>query len=272
MTGRLCVPAMCVALLCLYPFIFSTGGGNTLHTTIAPNTLTDQQIRIVSNQRVFFGHQSVGDNIIQGIRDISASDPRLKLNIVESRHPETVSGPAFIETHVGQNTDPQSKNADFLAIVQQGFEGIALLKYCYVDISQDTDVANVFHAYQATVERTRTNNPAVRIVHVTVPLTVADFTATGWLRSLLGRNSAQNDNIKRSQFNALLRQNYRTELLFDLADVESTRADGTRSFFKNGSGIAYTLAPEYTTDGGHLNAEGRRLAAQKLLEVLASVQ
>jgi lysophospholipase L1-like esterase len=241
-------------------------------TAVAEETmLTDQQVQALSSAKVFFGHQSVGVNIIEGIRDIMASDARLQLNIVDSRNPEAVPGPAFVETHIGRNTDPASKNADFLAIMNQGFEGIALFKYCYIDIGETTDVQRMFNSYQAMIEQIHKDHPGVRIVHVTVPLTAVDSSPKSWLKGLLGRNTAQDDNLKRNQFNALLRQTYAKEPIFDLAEVESTREDGSRESFKNGNEIGYALASEYTTDGGHLNEAGRRIAAQRLLEVLAAL-
>jgi hypothetical protein len=253
--------------------LFTTCGGKTVSTSpIATDTIfTDQQIQTLSTQKVFFGHQSVGDNIIQGIEDIMASDPRLKLNIVNSRNPEAVPDPAFVATHIGQNTDPQSKNADFIAIMNQGFAGIAMFKYCYIDIGEATDVQQMFNAYQATIEDVRRNHPGVRIVHITVPLTTVTSQAKAWIKSMLGQNTAQDDNIKRNHFNSLLIEAYGKEPVFDLAAAESTHRDGSRSYFKSGDETIYTLAPEYTTDGGHLNEAGRSIAAERLLQVLASL-
>jgi lysophospholipase L1-like esterase len=177
-----------------------------------------------------------------------------------------------VESHIGQNTDPQSKNADFLNVINQGFTGIAMFKYCYVDIGGTTDIQQMFKAYQATIDEVRRNHPGVRIVHITVPLTTVDSSAKAWLKGVLGRNTAQDDNLKRNHFNALLRQTYGQEPIFDLAEVESTHSDGSRSYFKNGNEIIYTLAAEYTTDGGHFNQAGRQRAAGQLLQVLAKLQ
>lgn len=248
-------------------------GERTLPTAALQEAdLTDQQARTLSTQKVFFGHQSVGENIIQGIQEMMASDPRLRLNIVDSRNPEAVPAPAFVESHIGQNTDPRSKNSDFLAMMNQGFAGIAMLKYCYVDIGEATDAQQMFNSYQAMIEEVRRNHPEIRIVHITVPLTTVGSTTKAWVKSMLGKNTAQDDNIKRNRFNSLLVQAYGKEPIFDLATVESTHSDGSRSYFKNGSELIYTLAPEYTTDGGHLNQAGRRIAAERLLKVLAKVQ
>ena len=45
-----------------------------------PYVKTDLQV--VSTQRIFFGHQSVGDNLLDGVRQL-AKEAQLALNIVE---------------------------------------------------------------------------------------------------------------------------------------------------------------------------------------------
>jgi lysophospholipase L1-like esterase len=267
------VTGLLAAIVCFCVLIIVVIGERTVSTAALQEAeSTDRQIRSLSTQKVFFGHQSVGDNIIQGIREITAADSSRKLNIIESTNPEAVDGPVFVEGHVGQNTDPQSKNADFLAIMNQGFTGIAMFKYCYIDIGETTDVQQMFNAYRATIEEVRRKNPRVRIVHATVPLTTLGSATKAWLKSMLGKNTAQDDNIKRNRFNTLLLQTYAADPIFDIATVESTRGDGSRSYFKNGNEFVYTLAPEYTSDGGHLNHAGRRVAAERLLQVLANLQ
>jgi hypothetical protein len=235
-------------------------------------SLTDQQIQTLLSKKIFFGHQSVGGDIVQGIRELAETDSRLKLNIVASKNPESVSKPAFIEAHIGQNAYPHSKDAEFLAILRAGFSGIAMFKYCYIDIGATTDVQETFSSYQDTINQIRNKHSGVRIVHATVPLTTVQFSPKAWLKGMLGRNTAQDDNAKRNRFNAKLRQAYANEPIFDLAEVESTRSDGSRSYFKRGAEIVYTLVPEYTTDGGHLNETGRRTAAERLLQVLSNVR
>jgi hypothetical protein len=59
--------------------------------------------------------------------------------------------------------------------------------------------------------------------------------------------------------------------VFDLARVESTLADGTRSIATWNGRTFPVLAAPYTDDDGHLNQAGRLLAARELLAVLASV-
>jgi hypothetical protein len=72
--------------------------------------LNDQQIRNLSSKKIFFGHQSVGDNIVQGIRDVMEWDPRLRMNLISSADPEAVPGSAFVEAHI--RGEPQSRVED----------------------------------------------------------------------------------------------------------------------------------------------------------------
>src|SRR5579862_4664972 len=105
-------------------FMTTTACQEHVHETITAKTeitLTDQQIRSLTTKRIFFGHQSVGDNIVDGIRDLAVEDPRLHLNLVSSSDPQSVPGFAFIETHIGSNRNPQSKNEAFAAILDKGF-------------------------------------------------------------------------------------------------------------------------------------------------------
>ena len=249
-----------------------------METTAVPTSakLTDQQIVSLATKRIFFGHQSVGNNIIQGIRDLASVDSRLKLNIVNSADPQSISGPAFVEFEIGQNGNPQSKIDAFSSVLDKGMGaqgGIALFKFCYVDIDVSTDVPRMFAGYREGIRSLKAKYPALKIVPVTVPLTTVEPAPKVWVKNLLGRTTTRDINVKRNQFNTLIRQAYAgTDPIFDLAEVESTHSDGSRSYFTRGDEKIYTLAPEFTADGGHLNDLGRRVAAERLLFVLAGLQ
>lgn len=89
------------------------------------------------------------------------------------------------------------------------------------------------------------------------------------IKTVLGK---EDNNIKRNQYNDMLRKEYRgKEALFDIAQAESTRPDGTRSTFTNNGTTYFSLASEYTDDGGHLNQLGQRAVAQELLMLLAEL-
>ena len=237
--------------------------------------LSDRQISSLATKKIFFGHQSVGADVVQGIRDLMAEDPSLKLNIVASASPESIHAPAFVESPIGENRKPQSKNQAFAAILAKGMGaqgGVAMYKYCYVDIDLSTDVKRLFDDYRNQVSALKSQYPRLTIVHITVPLTTVDMDMKSWVKILLGRPTIRDVAAKRNEFNQLLRQTYvGTDPIFDLAEIESTLPDGARSYFTRGTQQIYTLTPEYTTDGGHLNAVGRRAAATALLQILADL-
>jgi hypothetical protein len=236
--------------------------------------LNDQQISSLQTKKIFFGHQSVGADVVQGIRDLMEEDHRLKLNLVASADPQATSGPAFIESLVGENRNPGSKDKTFAEILAKGMGsqgGIAMYKYCYVDIDLNTDVEQLFENYRQELTDLKAKYPSLTIVPVTVPLTTDDASLKTWVKTMIGRPTSRDVNLKRNQFNALLRRYFATEPIFDLAQVESTHPDGSRAYVMSQGQKVYTLAPELTTDGGHLNQAGRRAAAQQLLRVLAGL-
>jgi lysophospholipase L1-like esterase len=156
---------------------------------------------------------------------------------------------------VGVNGDPSGKVADFDADMRNGLAStvdVALMKFCYVDVTAGTDVQRLFQKYRDTLNGLSADYPQVRFVAVTVPLTV----------------DSPADNVTRTRLNAMIRQAYPGRL-FDLAAVESTRPDGTR-VTGSAQGQSYeALHPGYSSDGGHLNPDGARRAAAEMLRVIA---
>jgi hypothetical protein len=231
----------------------------------------------LSQKKIYFGHQSIGFNIIDGIKDVMKENPEIKLNIVETADPTKFGVPLFAHSRVGKNTDPRSKIDAFSGIMASGIGNsadLAFLKFCYVDVDARTDINKVFTDYKKTMDQLKKDYPKTAIVHFTLPLTVAKTTIKTKIKSLLGKQDIweYNDNIKRNEFNEKLRKEYEgKEPLFDLAAIESTYPDGKRSSFRVAGKTYYSLIPGYTTDGGHLNEQGRRIAAQALLTLLAGL-
>jgi hypothetical protein len=225
--------------------------------------------------KVFFAHQSVGANILQGVEELAAENGAPRLRVVRSNSPQSVDGPAIVETPIGTNGDPSSKARGFSTAMEQGFGragGIAMYKYCYLDFTPDTDVRAVFSEHRAVVDSVRAAHPGITIVHVTAPLTTSESPARALVKRLLGKPGVLAANAKRNEFNALVRETYGSrEPLFDLGTIESTRPDGSRSYETKGRDTVYTLAPEYTDDGGHLNRLGRRVVASRLLQLLSAL-
>jgi hypothetical protein len=219
--------------------------------------------------RVYFGHQSVGANILEGLRHLG----------VELGLPVTLAEPGFAArdrglhlTHslIGTNTDPVSKLTDFGEAASRlgGDVDVAMMKFCYADIRAGTDVDDVFRRYCATVETVVRAHPELTIAHITAPLTSRSTGIRSRLRALKGRpNASDDDNLQRERYNDLVRTYFAKEPIFDLADIEA-EAPGGRHRDRHGE-LRRQLAPELTDDGGHLNDAGRRAAATALLACLS---
>lgn len=229
----------------------------------------DRTVSVVNPRRIYFGHQSVGSDIVAGVEALRRDDRGIKVNVVQTRDFSAVAGPALVHFLVGRNEDPDSKNADFLAALDARpapDHGVAMLKYCYVDVNGSIDPAAMFAGYERTMAEVRSRHPDLTIVHVTMPLTTVESASRATVKGLLGRQTARELARKRQAFNDLLRAKYAgKEPIFDLAEAESTLPDGSRSFFTVGTDTVYTMVPQYTTDGGHLNDAGRRRAAERFL-------
>jgi len=230
------------------------------------------QLATIATSRIYFGHQSVGANVLDGVRALSSAQSTSPLAIIRTRDIDSVAGPALVEFTIGENGDPSSKARDFASVLDQkraSTPGVALFKYCYLDITPDTDVGRLFAAHRDSVRALQARHPELTFVHVTAPLTTVEPAPKLLIKRLLGKPSSRDVNRKRNEFNALLRREFQGEPIFDLGRVESSRTDGSRALFVAGGDTVYTLASELTDDGGHLNAAGRRAAAMELLAVLS---
>jgi len=230
----------------------------------------------ITGRTICFGHQSVGFNIIAGICDLMAKDDSLDLPIRETSDLENQPGPVLAHFRNGVNRDWQSKIDAFQAAIRKGLGRVpdmALFKFCYVDITADTDVREVWAAYQRTMQQLEGEFPATIFLHVTVPLQTAGAGWKQWLQKFWGQTKVgvPADNIRRNELNALFREQYgRSGRLFDLARVEATRPDGRRELFVARGTRYEALAREFTDDGGHLNEPGRMAVAANFLKTLAN--
>ena len=229
----------------------------------------------LAGTRVWFGHQSIGRNVLEGVRDLAPPATGQGATIVKPADSATVSGaPLIVEFGIGENGFPLSKLEGFAAALDKlpaDARGLAIFEYCFLDVTAQTDVEKLFARHQADLAAMRAKHPGLTFVHMTVPLTVDEPLARRIAKGIMGKPTSRDANAKRVAFNAMLRQAYPGEPLFDLARVESTRGDGSRTIVAVGRDTVYALAPEYTDDGAHLNAAGKRVAAAAFLEALASV-
>ena len=90
----------------------------------------------LSKKKIFFGHQSVGNNIILGVNEIESNNPQIQLNIVETRDIADFEKAIFSHfSNIGENDNPISKVEDFVQLMNDGLADktdIAFLKFCFL--------------------------------------------------------------------------------------------------------------------------------------------
>lgn len=233
------------------------------------------QLEQLKGKKIFFAHQSVGFNIIEGIEGIMQKYPSGKLLIKETDKAVDFLEPVFAHCKIGRNRNPISKIDDFRRILGSGVGDkvdIAFIKLCFVDVYDKTDIDEVFKYYVTTISALETKYPKVKFVHFTVPLTVVESGIKAKIKVLLGMaTNSEADNARRNMFNRMLMKQY-GDKVFDLAGVESTYRTGKKAeFIRNGQRFEY-LIPEYSDDGGHLNSLGKEIVGSELIKFLANVK
>ena len=236
-------------------------------------TATREDLLAVSDARVFFAHQSVGGNILEGFPAVYAAQglPAPGVNDLADGAP----GNQLVHTRVGKNGDPLGKIEEFDTLLRGGLAedtDVAVLKLCYSDVRAETDVDEVFTAYRDTMAALQEDYPKTTVVAATVPLTIRR-SAVGTMKQWVGRGDkyGPEHNLAREQFNALLRAEHaETGLLFDVASIESTSSDGPRTTGMHEGQLYYALGREHAKDPGHLNEAGGTVVADGMLAVLAT--
>lgn len=231
----------------------------------------------LSRRSVLFGHQSVGQNIVDGLQRLAAAAGAPIEAVALDRTGSPGRG-TFAHVRVADNGEPFRKLESFeRALAGRGAFDVALMKFCYVDITARTEVPPLFAAYQAMLARLEARYPDTVFVRVTVPLRTLRREPDSFftqVRAALGRKtSGIADNARREEFNQLLRGATRETgaPLFDLARIESTHPDGRPEAEQwEGRGAVPALVTAYTRDGGHLNEAGQHRAARELLRVIAA--
>lgn len=235
----------------------------------------DSSLARLAGRVVLFGHQSVGANLVQGIREWAATDPRVAGLRVTPLASAPDSGGMLVEMLIGDNGEPLRKTSDFLAALETPVgqrASVALEKYCYLDFGPENDPAAVFANYKAKIGALEASRPGLVVVHVTTPLTARETGPKAWLKRVMGKTTQDDLNARRAAYNDLLRAEYGgRQPLFDLAAYESTGPDGARAgVVRDGKAIP-ALAPAWTDDGGHLNTQGRKVIAEQFLVFLAEL-
>lgn len=222
---------------------------------------------------IFFGHQSVGYNIVEGLQSI-LSMSNVSFPVSEySGNINTIKNHGFFHSSLGENFAPFSKINAFKERIGSGITGnlnLAFFKFCYVDIKQQTDVLELFHYYKVTLKKLEQDNPATKFLHFTVPLR-ANQKGIKYIikRALNFPVIGHLENIKRYEFNEMMREEFSiSNTLFDIAHYESTSPSGKHRYYYYKSQKFEALQQEYTQDGGHLNSTGSAYIATRLLSFI----
>lgn len=228
----------------------------------------------LSNKRIYFGHQSVGFNIIDGIEKVLAQHPAIKLSIVQTRKDDLPDKGIFAHFKVGENTKPFTKIDDFVNVVGNELDktpDIAFLKFCYVDVPDNVAVNKLFELYKLKTDNLKKEHPSLTIIHFTMPLKTQHFSWKTKLKNFIGKESWElSENIKRNHYNNLLLKEYKgLQPVFDIASYQATLQNGSKTFFKyKGEQFLY-MQESYSSDGGHLNSSGAQVIAEQVLIFLA---
>jgi len=241
-----------------------------------PRRLTDipaDKWTQLGEKTIFFGHRSVGTDIINGIEDLAGRHGFLTVNLLKTRDVNDVKGPMLAHASIGRNQYPELKVEDFKTLMESGLAekvDIAFFKFCFVDIVQTSDPNAIFATYCEAMDSLKSRFPDVTFVHVTVPLCGPPKKFKGALKAtvkrVIGGPPVLDENLVRARYNDLMRERFSgKEPLFDLALYETLEPWGQRHYsLKDGQEIPI-LARAYTDDGGHLNTVGRQHLAEQLL-------
>lgn len=226
----------------------------------------------LSRKRIYFGHQSVGANILDGLGRVFAGPAAIRLNIRETSEPSGLARPVLAHSLIGRNADPKSKIDQFREILENGVgraADMAMIKLCFADIDRKTDIGSLFEFFTETLSALESQFQGLRIIPWTVPLRTMPPGFKPAVKRLFGLTPAlAADNLPRHLFNEKLRAR-NGEFLFDLAKAEAVRPEHRKMPAESGGRKLELPCRAYSSDGGHLNALGSEVIAVDLLLFLA---
>jgi hypothetical protein len=245
------------------------------------SAITKANLIAVARTRVFFGYQSVGMNVLDGVPGVYADHGVSAPPIEQGATQPGPNGGFIAHKSIDEGVIDAGKTAlvDFDRAMRGGMGrqvDVALMNLCWGDIWSDTDVDALFARYRDTMAALERDFPDVTFIHLTVPLTHEPGLFTELkkrLKALLGRPDmrSQPANVARERLNALIRREYAGRHLFDLAAIESTNPDGTRVSGSYDNQRYFALYDGYASDidWGNLNAVGSKMVATAFLEAIA---
>ncbi len=271
-----------ISLFCFlifWPIMAQSAPSELPYTSIqkVPQSTWDQ----LAQKKIFFGHHSVGENILQGLKTLLAEHPNIHLKIINSKEMgNQIARPSLVEGPVGRNFYPYTKLNAFKEKIEAGYgetADIVFFKFCFVDFNPETEINALFTNYRDTLDDLRKKYPDTTFAVISAPLTCyapgfagLEKRAKDIIKKIIGKLNIY-DYKSANRFNELLTKEYKGKVpFFDLARYESTRPDGSRNSTIVDGQQNFELVQGYTTDGGHLNTIGQKLIAEQFLLFLAN--
>jgi len=238
----------------------------------AAQDLSAEQQQKLKTRRIFFGHQSVGGNVMDGLGKLAEAGTPVPLKVEKTLNLDSSQAGVLAHEWIGENEHPKTKLDALDAAVRGSASGadVVMFKFCYTDFGKDVDPAQVFAAYRDEVRALRSLRPGLTLVHITTPVPEPEGTIAYMLRKARGKMTLRERIAKINRYNDLLKQEFGgKEPLFDLALLESQGPDGNRATVAEGGQALGVLNPAWSADGSHLNDAGRTAIAKQLLVFLA---
>jgi hypothetical protein len=216
------------------------------------------ELTTVARTRVFFGHQSVGMNVLDAVPGVYADHGVSAPPIEQGGTQPGPNGGFIAHQYIGVNGKPLLKLEDFDRTMRGGMGRQVDVALMNIDVDSSMDVDALFARYRDTMGALERDFPNVTFIHVTVPLKT--------------EATSEADNVARERMSALFRREYAGHHLYDIAKIESTKPDGTRVSGSYDNQGYFALYDAYTVGDGlavHLNAGGSMIAATAFLDAIA---
>lgn len=223
---------------------------------IQPQNVIDN----VAKLRVFFAHASIGNNIIDGMEALHASDSAKYplIAIQDDSKPPDVTIDGYLYEYYRGNPDWTEKLNTYSTYTINGWRyptvNISMNKLCAID--EET----AWETYLDSMIRLETMYPDTIFVYFTIPYFTED------------RHS--NSNSISNVFNNELRSwiaEQDNKVLFDIADLEAWSPEDIHQTFTQ-NGVTYeTLYNGFTNDGVHLDATASQRVAIGLYSLFGKI-
>lgn len=242
-------------------------------------TVSENEIKRIAGKiegkKILFGHMSVGDNMLDGLRMYMAP-----LGITTQK--TEIDGQPLdkeadiIHFYIGKNTQPKDKVDDFVKLIEKKALhspiDFAVMKFCYADFRPDTDPRVIYDYYLEAIVSLKKKYPQISFFHMTVPLTITTNTIKDRIKRLIGKEPwSDGCNRVRTAYNSILLNEVDKSMVFDIARIESTWPNGKREKTEKENHKWYSMVPLFTNDGGHLNDVGKKVVASEFIVFLDKV-